>query len=293
MELQSRVADLRQKGFGLAAISYDAPEILTTFSRQHGITFPLLSDQGSATIKAFGILNSVPEEALGPNKDDPSVQRDVQKYVSVVRVNPAMVGMAFPGTFMVDRQGRVTSRHFEDFYIERSTLSSVMLRVGAGTRVSGSKLSTDQLEATTYPSDSSVAAGNRITLVLDMAPHRGIHVYAPGASNYRVVAVSLEPQPFVRPIPVKYPPSENYFFKPLNERVPVYQKPFTLLQEVVVEGSPAAQAALRGKESLTISGALEYQACDDKVCFTPASVPVSWTLSLRPLVAPQRAARPQ
>ena len=29
---------------------------------------------------------------------------------------------------------------------------------------------------------------------------------------------------------MSYPESEPYVFKPLNERVPVYQKPFTLVQ---------------------------------------------------------------
>ena len=73
-------------------------------------------------------------------------------------------------------------------------------------------------------------------------------------------------------------------FAPLNERVAVYQKPFRLLREIVVEGTPPAQAALRGQTSLTIGGTLEYQACDDKVCFNPVALPVSWTLPLRPLV---------
>ena len=81
-------------------------------------------------------------------------------------------------------------------------------------------------------------------------------------------------------------------FKPLNERVPVYQKPFSLLQEIVLEGTPQAQAALRGKETLTLRGNLEYQACDDKLCFNPQSVPLSWTLSLRPIVARGSPRRP-
>jgi hypothetical protein len=91
---------------------------------------------------------------------------------------------------------------------------------------------------------------------------------------------------------MRYPASQIYHFKPLNERVPVYQKPFTLLQEIILEGTPQAQAAFRGKTSLTINGTLEYQACDDKICYNPASVPVSWTIDLRPLVfertTPQR-----
>jgi hypothetical protein len=34
---------------------------------------------------------------------------------------------------------------------------------------------------------------------------------------------------------------------------------------------------------MTIAGTLQYQACDDKVCFTPQSVPLTWTLGLRAL----------
>jgi hypothetical protein len=64
----------------------------------------------------------------------------------------------------------------------------------------------------------------------------------------------------------------------------VYQKRFTLLQEIVLEGTPQAQAALRGRDTLAVNGTLEYQACDDKLCYNPASLPLSWTMSLQPLV---------
>ncbi len=293
MELQSRVDELRQKGLGLAVISYDRPEIHAAFSKARGITFPLLSDAGSATIKRYGILNPVPEWAMGPDKDDPEVKAAVQKYVSVVNPNPSMVGIAFPGTFILDRQGRVTSRYFEDFYIERNTISSIMMRLSDRVApVAGTKVSTAHLEITTYPSEPAVAPGNRFSIALDVQPHNGIHVYAPGAKSYRVIGLTVESQPFVRPLTMKYPASQIYFFKPLKERVPVYQKPFTLVQEVILEGTPQAQAAFRGKDSVTVKGTLEYQACDDKICYNPASVPLSWTLNLRPLVlertTPQR-----
>ena len=291
MELQSRVEEIRKQGLGLAVISYDSPEIIAAFSKQRGITFTMLSDAGSATIKSYGILNPVPEWAIGPNANDPAVQAEVQKYVSVVRPNATMVGIAFPGTFILDRQGRVTARFFEDFYIERNTVSSILMRLGdtQGT-VAGTKVSTAHLDLTTYPSDPVIAPGNRIGLALEVTPKTGMHVYAPGASSYRVISVKLEPQPFVRALPLKYPASEIYNFKPLNERVPVFQKPFTLVQEVIVEGTPQAQAAFRGKDSLTLTGSLEYQACDDAICYNPASIPLSWTLNFRPLVMERPAA---
>ena len=209
-----------------------------------------------------------------------------------VAADRARIGMAFPGTFILDRSGRVTSRFFEDYYVERNTVSSILTNLGGQpTPYNGTRISTGQLEITTYPSDPAVAPGNHIGLAVTIEPHRNMHVYAPGAASYRAVALTMTPQPFIRVLSMKYPASEMYLFKPLKERVPVYRKPFTLLLNVVVEGNQQAQAALRGKPSLTLTGALDYQACDDKVCFNPVSVPLSWTLTLRPLVV-ERITRP-
>jgi peroxiredoxin len=292
VELQGRVEEIRKQGLGLAAISYDPPEILAAFTRQRGITFPLLSDLGSETIKRYGILNTVAAEAVGPNAKDPAVAEDVKKYVSVVGANARMVGMPFPGTFILDRNGRVKARFFEESYIERSTSSSILMRVGAKENVSGTQLSTEHVDVKTYPSEAAVAPGNRFSIAFDVTPKPRIHVYAPGASGYRVIGVTVAPQPFVRVMPLKYPKSAIHFFKALNERVPVYEKPFTLVQELILEGQPEAQAALRGRDSLTLTGTLEYQACDDEVCFSPTSVPLTWTLSLRPLIR-ERPTHPQ
>ena len=79
----------------MAAISYDSPEILAAFSRQQRITFPLLSDVSSSTIGAFGIRNPAADWAFGPDKDDPAVVTEIQKYVAVAGVRPfaSMVGI--------------------------------------------------------------------------------------------------------------------------------------------------------------------------------------------------------
>jgi hypothetical protein len=140
------------------------------------------------------------------------------------------------------------------------------------------------LNVVTYPSDAIVAPGNRFSLTVNVTPKAGIHVYAPGAAGYRVIALRMAPQPFLRVLPLTYPASQIYFFKPLNERVPVYDKPFTLVQDVMIEATPAAEQALSGRRSLTVAGSLDYQACNDRLCFNPVSVPLSWTLAVRPLV---------
>ena len=73
MELQDRAEELADQGLGVAAISYDSEAVLADFSQRRGITFPLLSDDGSEVITEFGILNTVADEAQGPNGDDPGL----------------------------------------------------------------------------------------------------------------------------------------------------------------------------------------------------------------------------
>jgi peroxiredoxin len=286
VELQSRVAELRSKGIGLATISYDSREILADFAKRQGITFPMLSDVGSATIRRYGILNTVAEEALGPNGKDPAVLADLQRYVTVTQPAERFRGIPFPGTFMLDTQGRVTSRFFEDFYWERNTVSNILLRVGGtGTPVDAIQASTQHLDLRAYASDAVASPGTRFALAVEITPKRGMHVYAPGATNYRVVSLNLQPQAHVRVMPVKYPPSEIYHFVPLDERVPAYQKPFTLASEAVVDATAEARKALAGKTELVLTGTLDYQACDDTICYNPVSLPLSWKMSLRPNVA--------
>ena len=82
-----------------------------------------------------------------------------------------------------------------------------------------------------------------------------------------------------------------YFFKPLNEHVPVYQRPFRVVQDVMLDPSCESAAALRDLTTMTIAATLNYQACDDKLCFSPQSVPLSWTVNVKPLDV-ERVKRP-
>ena len=287
MELEDRFEELAAQGLGAAAISYDSQEVLAAFAERRGIrTLPLLADDDSAVIRAFGIYNTVAEEGVGPRADDPDVEADVAQYVSVFGASPRIVGTPYPGTFIVDREGRVTARFFEEFYRERNTAANIMLRLGTPVSpIAGTRGATSHLSLNAYQSNPAVTVGTRFHLGLEVTPVPGMHVYAPGADQlgYRVIRLDLDTPDYLRLLPLEYPASEIYHFEPLDERVPVYMRPFTLIQEVVVEASPAAAQALAGLDALTLTGTLDYQACDDRICFEPASVPLAWTLTVDPL----------
>lgn len=57
-ELEAAKAPLADRGWSLIAISYDAPEKLARFAGKSDVSYPLLSDPNSDTIKAFNLLNT-------------------------------------------------------------------------------------------------------------------------------------------------------------------------------------------------------------------------------------------
>ena len=259
MELQGRAADLQREGLGIVAVSYDPVPVLAQFASRKTIGFPLLSDPGSNTIKRYGILNTTLEST-----------------------NP-LYGIPFPGTFIVDARGVVTSRFFETAYQERDTISSILVRRGGRIDAPATTRTTPHLSIASFATDQVATPGTHFSLVLDITPAARVHVYAPGVSGYKPIALTVSPQPGLVIRAARFPKAEDYFFAPLKEHVAVFQKPFRLTQDVMIDPSPQGMAALKDVTSLTIGATLDYQACDDKVCFIPQSVPLSWTVSLVPL----------
>ncbi len=262
MELQGRVAEIERTGRKLAAISYDPPETLKAFADRAGITFTLLSDPGSAIIKRYGLLN---EAAEGRTE-----------------------GIPHPGTFVLDAAGMVTARYFEESYRVRSSAASIALKLGedlgGASRDNVARLETDHLEVVARPSDEIVAPGTMFSLALDVTPKAKMHVYAPGEHTYQVVALDIEPQPGLVVRPAVYPASQEYYFAPLDERVPVYTEPFRLVRDLnLAVSSETRELSSAPDASLELSAVLSYQACDDKICYPMQSIPVSWTVRLKPL----------
>jgi hypothetical protein len=54
----------------------------------------------------------------------------------------------------------------------------------------------------------------------------------------------------------------------------VYSKPFRIVQGATLAKSPTPGP-------LIIKGTVRYQACDESICYTPITVPVTWTLTVK------------
>jgi DsbC/DsbD-like thiol-disulfide interchange protein len=130
------------------------------------------------------------------------------------------------------------------------------------------QVSTDHLKIR-YANELVRKTDGAVSFVVEIEPRPGMHVYAPGADDYRIIGLEIDEQDALRLRPLEYPASEIYYFLPLNEKIAVYQKPFALKLDAHAQTT---------REGLAVTGRLEYQACDDKVCFAPVTVPLAWTV---------------
>jgi DsbC/DsbD-like thiol-disulfide interchange protein len=129
----------------------------------------------------------------------------------------------------------------------------------------------------------TAAPGQTLSLNLDIAPKPGMHVYAPGQPGYIAVALTLDADPAFAAAKARYPAGEKLRIPALNETQIVYVKPFRITQDVSLAATPEVRTRAAGdRPSLVIRGTLRYQACDDRICYLPATVPVEWTVRLSP-----------
>lgn len=262
MELQARSGELRSLGLGIAALTYDAPAPIKKFADERQIDLPVLSDQDHSIVQRYGILNREYEPGH-------------RNY-----------GIPYPGTFILDRDGRVLARYFEEEYQYRNTAASIALKIGRPVSGMGtpSRHAAPDLDLAAFVTDETVAPGHRFSIVLDVTPKPGVQIIAPGQHRYRVVAFSLESSGDLRAYPMSYPRSAEFLLAPQNERLPAYAQPFRLIQDVaLVVNSETRALAQKPGSTMTLKGVLEYQACTVTACSAPRQVPLSWTVGLKPL----------
>lgn len=152
-------------------------------------------------------------------------------------------------------------------------VAALWLQAAGAALLAPPKPAPQHLTLSASTSAASVAPGASVSLFVDVTPNAGIHVYAPGAKDFLPIALKLDPIAGAAIGRVRYPKSDTMGFA--GEKVPVFQKAFRLTQDVTT-----APTAKRGT-TMTIGGTVSYQACDDAVCFIPATAPVSWTIAVK------------
>ena len=253
VELEQNLALIQKEGLGLAAVSYDSPAILKNFAERRKITFPLLSDPESQIIRAFGILNET------------------------VKPGTAQYGIPRPGTYIVDRQGKVVSKYFEEDFRERVSVSDILAgRFGERVEASGGAVEAKHVRLTASASTPVAHPGHRILLTLDLDLKPRMHVYAPGVEDYIPIDWELEETGAAKVRPARYPAAQKVLLKPIHETALVYQGHLRMTREITFGAENTLKPLVSPPDELVLKGSLRYQACDDRKCYAPETVPVEW-----------------
>ena len=243
----------------MAAISYDSVDILKSFADRKKIEFPMLADPDSKSIRTYEVLNS---EAVGQYK-----------------------GMARPGYFFIDTKGVIREKFFETKYRQRFSGNNVIGKLfpELGDEVTDN-VQAPHLSLAVEQSDRSTFPGGRITLSAEVQLPPDVHVYSPGVQGYKSIALVMEPTPGMEFTPASYPRAKILYLPAIKEKVPVFEGKFRITQDLKVSSvADFSSSLLPDGKTFTISGMLEYQACDSKICYIPESVPIRWQVQVLPL----------
>lgn len=102
MDLNTATAAIERRGYKMAGISYDSPQILSTFIERRKIAYTLLSDPKSEIIDRYGLR-------------DPQYRPGSRAY-----------GVPRPVILIVDRSGTITAKLYEETYQKRPPATLVV-----------------------------------------------------------------------------------------------------------------------------------------------------------------------
>lgn len=188
-----------------------------------------------------------------------------------------MYGIPFPGTYILDAKGIVRSKFFEEDYAERVTAAAILTRqfqIRGGASVS--KAETRHLRLIAAASNSHAWPGAKITLTIEVEMKPRMHVYAPGVQHsYIPVRWSITPGKGWLAGPAVFPLSKILRLEAIRETVPVFEGRFRIVRDLTFGED------LGDSTNVTVEGDFQYQACNDKVCYQPQRVPLTWVFERR------------
>jgi hypothetical protein len=159
--------------------------------------------------------------------------------------------------------------------------SGVVLLLAAGSVALGQQAETKHLRLLYSASQGEVQPLGRVSLVLDIELKPGMHVYAPEVEGtYIPIAWRMPSTPALKASEVTYPKSKKLFLEAINETVPVYEGRLKLTRELTIGSAKDIQPLLKDGE-LTVEGSFRYQACDDRMCYRPETVPLQWIFRIK------------
>ena len=244
-------------------------ETLAGFAAKHGITYPLLADEGSRVIRDLGML-------------DDDLDRHHAEFGRQVRDDQR--GVAYPAVFLLDRDGIVVEKRFHPKYRIRDTGTGLLesaLGIAAPRHGPEGTAQGEAVRVRAYFDSPTYRPYQQLQLTVEVTVSDGWHVYtAPVPAGYVALRAELAPlegvgaggpaagQHEIIAGTTAWPAGHPYHVEGLDEE-------FSVLDGVIRGQIPVTFAVAAGTGDLRPEVAVHYQACSATACLPPAAVHLS------------------
>ncbi|HET8680236.1 MAG TPA: protein-disulfide reductase DsbD domain-containing protein [bacterium] len=162
-------------------------------------------------------------------------------------------------------------------------MPAVFWRLGLDRFVATATADGEHLRVRTAASDTAVGPGNRFTLVIDLEPLGGAHLYAPDVGGgYQGLDVSIDPLPYIQVHEPVYPLPTDLRLPWTDETLSGYTGPMRVTIDVSLSTRMDLAPVIEAGQGLNLTGRVRVQACDERICWAPETVTLNWQLDLRP-----------
>ena len=263
------------------AISYDPVPVLADFASRYGIAYDLLSDEGSRVISELGLLNRHVE----------AQQAFYGKGVSDIHR-----GIPYPGTFILNRDGTVAAKEFEQSYRHRPSGSYLLDRLGVRPPTATDAQSRQSAEGVTVTAwvDNPVYRPLQSFVVrVKLELEEGLHIYVPPVpQGFTPLSVEVVGDEMVHGGSADLPPGRPHSVTGLDERFHVVDGQVDLTAPVRLAGSAFELDGRQRNErrpagDASISVVVRYQACTSTECFPPQAVDLKVDVVEEDLLRPE------
>ena len=141
-------------------------------------------------------------------------------------------------------------------------------------------IETAQIKLTYSASSATLVPGRDVTLILDVQAKPNVHVYALGAEHYIPIDWQMTKSKAWTSFPASYPAPRILHIPAIMETTPVYDGHFRIVRDIAISQEAEITSALTADRTLVIEGSFRYQACDDKECYFPRTLPLKWIFAV-------------
>jgi hypothetical protein len=242
-------------------------DVLHGFAAKYGITYALLSDEGSKVISALGLLNEhvyAHHAAYGIPKQD------------------RVWGVPYHGVFVLDAQGYVVQKRFQQSYRERETGVGLLEQgFGVASTVHGAEVHTqaEGVQVRAYLDSDTYRFFQRLWLTVELTIAPGLHVYGqPIPAGYVPLSIAVTPVAGLVVGEPQWPTPHPLHIEGLEEQFYVYEGKLTV----------SVPVTLTQEDDQTLQVIVHYQACSTTDCFVPRTCKLQL-----PVQAAEHIERPQ